>query len=106
MNLDNNSNIGETGTKVVDSSTYEHNGTLVSAPPYVSGVYGTGLSFTADADYVNIPDSPDFTLGSSYSVMTWINPDDQGTQYKGFMGTYSGSSNGYIFTMFNSQDNI
>lgn len=55
---------------------------------------GRAYDFTPTSEYINIPDSTDFTLGSTYTISAWINPDNT-ANHKGIVGTYNGE--GFIF---------
>ena len=63
-NLDQNS-----GSVAYDSSSNRNNGTLVNSPTWVSGKYGTALSFSGNGDYVNIPNS--FNSTGELTVAFW-----------------------------------
>jgi hypothetical protein len=84
-----------------------NNGTIYGAT-WTTGIVGSALRFDAAADYVNIPDSDQFTLGGDYTVGAWINPDDTANAWKAIMGTYSlqGVYNGgFMLVLGNGDDN-
>lgn len=79
--LDNNANIGDVGTVVVDTSRYKHNGTMSGS--YFNGKHGKALAGTVTAS--NIP--ADSTLGNKNTVEFWT--------YYGYDGYVFSFSNGY-----------
>ncbi len=87
-----------------------NNGTIYGAT-WTTGIVGSALRFDAAADYVNIPDSDQFTLSGDYTIEAWINPDDVANNYKGIMGTYPctpphGAWNGgFMLFLGNTDDN-
>ncbi len=69
------------GTTASDSSGNGNDGTLTNGPTWVSGRFNNALHFDGVNDYVDVPDSNDFTFGdgssdSPFSVALWINLDD------------------------------
>ncbi|MEM3455459.1 MAG: LamG domain-containing protein, partial [Candidatus Micrarchaeia archaeon] len=76
LNFNNNSAIGESGTKVVDISKYSNNGTCTnmgSTCNYTSGKFGSAISFDGVDDYINLGSSSYLTPGSgNFTVMAWI----------------------------------
>jgi len=103
--LDNNANIGETGTRVMDDSKSYRRGTMVASPNYKTGRYGNAMNFTKGVNYVNFTDSVGFTLASPFTVEAWIAPSDVADNWKAIMGTYSGSA-GWIFAIGATSSNI
>ena len=61
-----------TGTEANDESKYLNHGTLVNAPTWVNGKYGTALEFNGVTQYVTVPDSDD--LDNIVSFEAWVNP--------------------------------
>lgn len=59
------------GSVAADSSGNGNNGTLVNSPTWVAGKYGTGLSFSGNGDYVNIPNSNSLNLTKELTVAFW-----------------------------------
>jgi parallel beta-helix repeat protein len=85
MNFNNNSAIGENGTKAVDISRYGNNGTINGATWTTDGKFGSALSFDGANDYVSF--SP-LNLGTNYSLSIWVksNQNPSGTN-KVIVGT-------------------
>jgi len=65
-------NSGETA---LDSSGYDHDGTMVGLPNRVPGRPGTAFSLDGIANYVTIPDTRDLQLSSTQTVSTWYKWD-------------------------------
>jgi hypothetical protein len=105
VSFDNNANIGETGTRVMDDSKLYRRGTMMFTPNYKTGKYGNAMNFTKGVNYVNFTDSTDFTLGSKFTVEAWIAPSDVADNWKSIMGTYTGSA-GWIFAISNTPNNV
>jgi chitodextrinase len=61
-----------TGTTITDSSGNGNNG-LVSDPLWVSGKYGSAVSFSSASTLVTIPDTPSLHLGSAMTLEAWVN---------------------------------
>jgi hypothetical protein len=62
-----------------DVSGNGHDGTIFGKPPCVSGVFGKSLQFVGNyADYVSIPDSPNFKFSNSFSISLWLNSNNYG----------------------------
>ena len=95
-------NMNETmGIGVNDSSGHNHHGSAINAK-IAEGREGKARNFVADNDYVSIPDSTEFNFSGDYSMSAWINPDNIAIDDRGIMGTYNGSSNGFIFSLGSS----
>jgi len=89
-----------------DSTAARHHGTAHgSVTPVSDGLIAGANDFDADADYIAVPDSDDFTLSGDYSLSAWIRSDAIGNQNEGFVGTYTGGSRGFIFALQNNGAN-
>ena len=75
MNLNNNSNIGENETLVVDFSSYSNNGTTNGVISSVEGKYGNAKEFDGSSEYISIASNGALDLGAEYSIEMWIKPD-------------------------------
>jgi hypothetical protein len=67
-----------------DSSSTANNGTY--SGNYVSGINGS--AFDLSTGYVEIPDNPAYSFGSSFSIGFWFNTNEKGG------GTFLGQDNG------------
>lgn len=85
-------------------SVYNNTGTVNGAIFTENGKYGGAYDFTMDTDYIQSPDDNRYTLGSNYTVMAWINPDNVGDDHKGIVGTYN--TEGFMLTLDNTANNI
>jgi chitodextrinase len=61
-----------TGTVTADSSGNGLNGTLVSAPAWVAGNTGTGLSFNGSNTYVDLGNPISLQLTGSMTLSAWV----------------------------------
>lgn len=61
------------GTEAVDSSSFEHTGTLVNTPAWIAGQYGSALRFNGSNTRVTI-DGTDLLSPRSFTVSAYINP--------------------------------
>ncbi|MCS7109791.1 MAG: hypothetical protein NZ903_03270, partial [Candidatus Micrarchaeota archaeon] len=76
LNFNNNSAIGESGTKVVDISMYGNNGTCYNMGTtcnYTTGRFGMGISFDGINDYIEIPNSPSLKMSNAVTISVWVN---------------------------------
>ena len=86
-----------------DATGNGHDGTAQgSVTPVTRGIAAGASSFAADADYIAVPDSPDFTLSDAYSVSAWIHSHSDG-DHEAFIGTHNG--NGFMFALQNNEAN-
>jgi len=102
--FNNVSALGETGTRVMDSSSSYRRGTMTGSPTYRSGRYGTSMNFTKAVNYVNFTTSADLNLVSKFTVEAWMAPSDVADNWKGIVGTYTGTT-GWIMAMNASSNN-
>ena len=87
--------------------------------PHTNGLDGTAIGgvynqtnsfianandFTADTDYIRIPDSEFSLSGTKQTFSAWVKSDDL-SDYEAFLGDYSGGSSGFIMTLWNSSNN-
>jgi len=87
-NFDNNTLIGENSTLAVDiSSTSSTNATCsgYTCPAYSSGIHGGAYLFDGGNDFLDLGDSSDIDLGTSYTIMGYFRPN-QG--YSSGSGSY------------------
>lgn len=60
---------------VVDVTGRGHDGTLFNTPTFPAGRNGLGIEFdSASSEYAQVADHADFTLGSAWTIMCWVNP--------------------------------
>ncbi len=85
LNLNNNSDLGENDSVVVDVSNYSHNGSVTSATFTTSGKYGGAYSFDADSEYVTFSDSQDFR-SENFSISLWANLEDMSVKQVSALG--------------------
>jgi len=64
------------GLVASDSSGNGNSGTLMNGPEWVAGISGSGLSFDGVDDYVEVPDTTDFTFNQPLTVSAWLFLDD------------------------------
>ena len=70
------------GSVLYDQSGNEHNGELKNSPTWVDGKFGGALDFNGTTQYVEIPDSDDFSFEDDvayvnpFSISAWIYMDD------------------------------
>ncbi|MBR1147801.1 FG-GAP-like repeat-containing protein [Bradyrhizobium sp. AUGA SZCCT0431] len=62
----------ETGGSIAHDQQGEHDGTIFGAT-HVPGVTGNALQFNGSSDYVSVPDSPEWNLGSEFTIEFWAN---------------------------------
>jgi len=68
------------GTAVIDSSTYNNDGTTVGGPTWGTGIIGDyALNFDYVDDYVSVPDDASLDITAAITLAAWIKPDKQGT---------------------------
>jgi hypothetical protein len=63
-----------TGTSVTDASGTGNTGTITGATRSTSGRFGRALSFTANSQYVTIPDANSLDLTTAFTLETWVQP--------------------------------
>lgn len=61
-----------TGSKVIDSSAYNHNGSLKYSPVWVDGYEGAALEFNGSNSYVDLGTNEIFDLQESDTLAAWI----------------------------------
>ncbi|MBN2377569.1 MAG: LamG domain-containing protein [Sedimentisphaerales bacterium] len=64
--------IGDPGTKAIDSTFYGNDGIIHGDPNWVEGVFGDALAFDGDGDYVEIPNESHFDVTTDMTVMCWV----------------------------------
>ncbi|MBR1266919.1 VCBS repeat-containing protein [Bradyrhizobium sp. AUGA SZCCT0222] len=97
----------EAGGSIAHDQQGLHDGTIIGAT-HVPGVTGNALQFNGSSDYVSVPDSPEWNLGSEFTIEFWANfnsvPD--GSQGDGQGGVPigqdegGGSQNKWFFEVF------
>lgn len=89
-----------------DASPNRFHGTAGGStlPTAAVGQIGGAVAFTADLNYVTVPDSPLFTITSSYTVSAWIRSDPVGNAYEPIFGTFNGST-GFMLLLGNNVNN-
>ena len=61
------------GTSTADASGGGHTGTLVNGPAWVTGQFGTGLSFDGVNDAVSVANPSTLNFGSTdFTIMAWV----------------------------------
>ena len=68
--------MNDSGSTVVDSTVYAHNGTKIGgAPDPTPGIIGPSALFTG-SNYISIPDHDDFSIPTTghLIVTTWFSP--------------------------------
>jgi N,N-dimethylformamidase beta subunit-like, C-terminal/Concanavalin A-like lectin/glucanases superfamily/Bacterial Ig domain/Bacterial Ig-like domain len=63
-----------TGTSVTDASSTGNTGTITGATRSTSGRFGRALSFTANSQYVTIPDANSLDLTTAFTLEAWVQP--------------------------------
>ncbi len=103
LHLDNNSEIGENDTYVVDSSKYNNNGVIYGAS-YANGKFGKGVYFNGTT-YINISDDPSLDLKENFTILFWVNYTGYANAYPAFISkTRNSVSNYYIGTWSTSDE--
>lgn len=82
------------GDVAADASGNGNDGQLIDSPTWVTGRFGSGLSF-ADGSYVNVPDSDSLDLTDAVTVAFWFQLTRDLTATSRMM-----SKNNSIFVMF------
>ena len=62
------------GTTTTDSSGTGNTGTITGATRSATGKFGRSLSFTANSQYVSVPDSSSLDLTTAFSLEAWVQP--------------------------------
>jgi hypothetical protein len=76
----------ESGKTIVDSSGNKHDGEAVAgAVKHDKGKFGTALVFDGTVE-INIPDDKALQLGKNQTIMAWINPSANATDWVRFIG--------------------
>jgi hypothetical protein len=84
-----------TGTTAHDTSVYDHTGTLINGPSWVTGRQGNALSFDGINDYVEINDNNNLDLtGGEFTLSAWIYPESYGEALNGRIIDHGGGSAG------------
>lgn len=68
-------NFEESSGSLLDLTSNNNDGTVNGATQGSTGQFGNGYSFDGTDDYISIPDSATTDLGSSFTVLMWINDD-------------------------------
>jgi hypothetical protein len=69
------------GNTAIDSTIYHNNGLLYNNPQRVAGVRGQALLLNGTNQYVAAGDSSILDITSAITLMAWVKPEKQGTQY-------------------------
>jgi len=110
---------GDSGSTVVDSSKYQHNGTATGTT-VTDGKFGNGRSFNGTSDYLVIPHADPLSPTSAITVEAWVYLDTTNTAMKilqkrgvfsdtsgGYMlGAWFGNPRGYAFEVYDSNQHI
>lgn len=91
-------------TAAQDSTSNRFNGTAYGAISQVTGVVDGADDFHSSNDYVQVADNARFTLTNDYTVSAWIRPDPS-NNYQAIIGTYNGTTAGFIFSLSSDADN-
>ncbi len=70
----------ESGSTLIDASSYENNGTLFGNATRVPGLIGQALALDGTNDYAIVPDHSSLDISSNITLAAWIRPEIQGTQ--------------------------
>jgi hypothetical protein len=63
-----------TGTTTTDTSGTGNTGTITGAARSATGKFGRSLSFTANSQYVTVPDANSLDLTTAFSLEAWVQP--------------------------------
>ncbi len=87
------------GTTATNLSGSGNNGTLVGGPNWVAGKLGTGLSFPAANDYVNVSPGTDykFSADQDFSVSTWMKLTNNNYWHQVLGNESANNRNGFSF---------
>jgi len=66
-----------TGEQAGDSSSYDHPGVAENGPQWVSGLFGTALSFDGDDDRVVVDSDGDLEVSGPFTIEVWIRPSQE-----------------------------
>ena len=70
-----------TGATTIDNSASAiNNGTLISSPTFVAGVFGNALQLNGTTQYATVVDDASLDITSAITLAAWIKPEKQGTQ--------------------------
>lgn len=64
-----------TGTTAIDSTENAHDGTLVSSPAVIKGIYGNALDFTPNQDCISVSDDSFLTGMGQLTLQAWVRLD-------------------------------
>ncbi|MCD4698921.1 MAG: DNRLRE domain-containing protein, partial [Bacteroidales bacterium] len=100
------------GSNLVDSSSYNNDGTITGSPVWVEGKDGLALALDGTNDFATVPYDPSLDITNAITLAAWIRPGKTGTQriirkVDGVAGTgYSLflSSVGYVSVRFNNSN--
>ncbi|MBI5360467.1 MAG: DUF2341 domain-containing protein [Planctomycetes bacterium] len=70
-----------TGTAVADTSGKSNNGTLNGTPSWAVGRYGNAILFDGVDDWINLPASPDWDWGGTWTLSVWLKPSAYNPTY-------------------------
>jgi hypothetical protein len=74
LNLNNNSQIGENDSYVVDASKYGNNGTVYGGASWnASGRFGGAVQFDGVDDNISIPALSGMDFGDHFALSAWVN---------------------------------
>jgi Concanavalin A-like lectin/glucanases superfamily/Bacterial Ig domain len=91
-----------TGTSVTDASGTGNAGTITGATRSTTGRFGRALSFTANSQYVTIPDANSLDLTTAFTLEAWVQP----TNVSGWRTVLLKEQPGdLVYGMYSSTDN-
>ena len=80
------------GTAVADSSGLNHGGTLVNAPTWTAGKFGSAISLDGSNDYVSVINSDTLDFGAGdFTISAWVKRQAIGAEDTILSKTASGS---------------
>jgi hypothetical protein len=62
------------GTATTDASGSGNNGTLTGAARVANGKFGRAVSFSANGDWVTVPDAASLDITNAMTLEAWVNP--------------------------------
>jgi uncharacterized repeat protein (TIGR01451 family) len=87
------------GTLLLDGSTYANNATLYGGPTWVAGRVGSyAIDLNGTSQYALVPDNASLDIADQITVMAWIRPEQYATQDLIKKAT-QGSINGYELSL-------
>ena len=92
------------GTTTIDASGNGNGGTLVNGPVWVSGKYGSALSFDGIDDFVRILDADILDITGEITIEAWIFSNRFDLLYLTFLSeTTTGQPTNYFLGLFNDE---